>query len=128
MLDADDARFVESVIDSLGDERNLVLQSTTGVAGLTLGGALLIAIGAALPALVLSERIASLLIWSLVASGYGFVVALPYGAAVGMRGLEPVGPASNLLVFIGNTIGVLGSLVGALLFTWGAWRAGRSSS
>ncbi len=95
--------------------------------GLSLGGVLLIAIGAALPALLLSERLASLLIWSLVASAYGFAIALPYGAAVGMRGLEPVGPASNLIVFVGNTVGALGSLVGAALFTWGAWRAVRSS-
>lgn len=96
--------------------------------GLTMGGALLIAAAAALPILALPRRAAPLLVWSLVASGYGFVIALPCSAAVGMRGLEPMGPASNFVVFIGNTVGALGSLSGALLIVWGAWRAVRSPS
>ena len=96
--------------------------------GLTLGGAMFIAIAMAQPTLVLSERAASFLTWSLVASGYGFAVALPLGAVLGLRGLEPAGPASNFVIFIGNTIGALGSLVGGFLFSWGAFRSLRSSS
>ena len=96
--------------------------------GLSLGGALFIAIAMALPTLVLSERVASFLTWSLVASGYGFAIALPLGALLGFRGLEPAGPASNFVVFVGNAIGALGSLVGALLFCWGAFRSLRSSA
>ncbi len=120
------AGFAEAITGAQGEhaERAWRVAHT----GLSLGGALFIAIAMALPTLVLSERVVSLLTWSLVASGYGFAVALPFGAAIGMRGLEPVGPASNLVVFIGNTIGSFGSLVGVLLFAWGALRSLRSST
>ncbi len=120
------AGFSEAITGAQGEHAERAWR--VAHSGLSLGGALLIAFGAALPALVLSERAASFLVWSLVASGYGFVIALPYGAVAGMRGLQLVGPASNLIVFVGNAVGALGSLVGALLFTWGAWRAVRSSS
>ena len=120
------AGFAEAITGAQGEhaERAWRVAHT----GLTLGGALFIAVAMALPMLVLSERVVSILTWSLVASGYGFAVALPLGAAIGMRGLEPVGPASNLVVFIGNTIGSLGSLIGILLFAWGALRSLRSSA
>jgi hypothetical protein len=120
------AGFAEAITGAQGEhaERAWRVAHT----GLTLGGALFIAVAMALPMLVLSERVVSILTWSLVASGYGFAVALPLGAAIGMRGLEPVGPVSNLVVFIGNTIGSLGSLIGILLFAWGALRSLRSSA
>ncbi len=120
------AGFAEAITGAQGEhaERAWRVAHT----GLSLGGALFIAVAMALPTLVVSERVVSLLTWSLVASGYGFAVALPFGGAMGMRGLEPVGPTSNLVVFIGNTIGSLGSLVGVLLFAWGALRSLRSSA
>lgn len=53
-----------------------------------------------------------------IACGYGFGLALPLGAAVGHRGLAPTGPTVNRVIYLGNMVGVMGSLVGtiALLF------------
>lgn len=95
--------------------------------GLVMGGLLLIAVSSALPTLRLPEQALAVLVWSLVAAGYAFTVALPYGAAVAMRGLEPAGPVSNWIVFTGNAVGALGSVVAALLLACGAFRSLRPS-
>jgi hypothetical protein len=52
---------------------------------------------------------------SLIASGYGFAVALPVAAFVGKRGLAASGPLSNRLVFAGNSLGAWASFLGAIV-------------
>ena len=84
--------------------------------GLTSGGSSMIAIAAALPHLEPSGIAPAALIVPLVASGYGFALALTYGAWSGHRGLVPKGSWRNAFVFLGNAIGALGALIGTIVF------------
>lgn len=95
--------------------------------GLTLTGIWLLATSAVMPSLVLGERAARLLVWSLVSSAYGFSVALVVAAIAGVRGLEPGGPTANWFAFLGNTVGAFAGLFGAVTTLVGARRALRSS-
>ena len=56
-----------------------------------------------------------------IVSAYAFAFALYLGPIVGQRGLTSRGPLSGKVVYSGNIIGVLTSLVGALLLVYAAW-------
>jgi hypothetical protein len=82
----------------------------------------IIAVGLALPHLGVGDGLLHGIAWCFIASGWGFTLVLPYGAFVGQRGLSNAGPASNRVVFLGNMVGAVGSLIGALLFVVAAWQ------
>lgn len=86
----------------------------------TAGGVMMIAIGAASRYLTLGPAASAWLVWSLVAMGYGAIVALGLGAALGVRGFMPTGPALNLVAFVGNLGVIWGSLVGVVIVIQGA--------
>lgn len=86
-------------------------------------GVMMVAIGAALHRMVLRQPAASLLVWSLVASGYGFTFGFLVRGIAGVRGFRPSGPASNMLAFIANMVGVWGSLLGIALVIYGTYAA-----
>ena len=90
-------------------------------------GLMLIAIGATLRYLVLGRRGASWLVWSLVASAYGFTLALLVRVVAGVRGFQLTGSPLDLVAFACNMLGVVGSLTGVALTVRGAWAALRSS-
>jgi hypothetical protein len=90
--------------------------------GLSVGGVAIIAVGLALPHLGVGDGLLHGIAWCFIASGWGFTLVLPYGAFVGQRGLSNAGPASNRVVFLGNMVGAVGSLIGALLFVVAAWQ------
>ena len=92
----------------------------SGVAGI---GVMLLAIGAMLQHMALGECAAFLLVWSLVVSAYAFTLAMVLGGIAGVRGLRPSGPALNLVVFVGNMVGVAGSLFGVALAVYGMYEA-----
>jgi hypothetical protein len=92
----------------------------SGVAGI---GVMVIAIGAALQHMVLGERAAFLLVWSLVVSAYAFTLAMVLGGIAGVRGLRPSGPPLSAVVFVGNMVGVAGSLFGVALAVYGMYAA-----
>lgn len=87
---------------------------------LTAGGVMLIALGAALPAVSLGPRGDAWLRGSLVAAGYGAILGLGIGAVTGHKGFHLGGPALNVVALLGNLAVVWGSLVGVGLFGWGA--------
>ena len=87
--------------------------------GLLVGGIWLLAVAGVSHLLVLNARTVSVLAWSLVASAYGFTVALVLAAVSGVRGLEPTGPFANFVVFLANAVGAFGALVGVVLMVVG---------
>ena len=101
-------------ITSKKDE-NIVRAWRVAHSGLSMGGTTMIAISAVISALEFAPNIGSFLVWSFVISGYGFCLALPYGAWVGHRGLSVQKPTSNNIVYVGNMVGAVGSLTGTLI-------------
>ena len=54
--------------------------------------------------------------------GYAFILALILGPLVGYRGLTTKGPLSAKLVYAGNAIGAITSLLGIIVLLYAAWR------
>ena len=91
-------------------------------ASLAIGGTTALAIGAVLPWLHADGWERPVIAWSFVVSGVAFSIALPYGAWRGHRGLVAEGPFDNWIVYVGNVIGALSSLVGTLALVYGVTR------
>ena len=81
---------------------------------LALGGTTSLAIGAVLPWLDGGGWERPVIAWSFVLSSLAFSIALPYGAWKGHRGLVAEGPFDNWVVYGGNVVGALSSLIGAV--------------
>ena len=88
-----------------------------------IGGILLLALAAVVAQLQLSSSLMTLMVWAFIVSGYAFTAALPLGAHYGHRGIASKPPFINRVVFVGNVIGAITSLVGAVLLVWGAYAA-----
>jgi hypothetical protein len=84
---------------------------------IVLAGIMQIAIAGAL-AVVRDARAVRLIVWPLIAAGYGAIVGLGLGAASGYRGLTPDGPPLNLIAFAGNMVVAIGSLAALPLLIW----------
>ncbi|NLH71784.1 MAG: M28 family peptidase [Verrucomicrobia bacterium] len=86
-------------------------------------GLWMLAVAVAIPRLALSNSAIWIVVWSLVAAGYGFAFAMTVGAWSGRRGLSPKPWGVNTLLFAGHAVGVIGSIVAAGLILCGALRA-----
>ncbi len=91
-------------------------------------GLMLIAVGAVLHRLLLGDRAISVLVWSLVVSGYSFTFGMVLAATAGVRGLRATGPVLNWLVFAAYMVGSLGAVLGVALVIRGAYAALRGTS
>lgn len=56
-----------------------------------------------------------------ITSGYAFAWALILGPILGFRGLSSKGPVAAKLVYGGNTLGAMTSLLGTLVLLYAAW-------
>ena len=90
---------------------------------LIMDGLLVIIVGLVVPSLSLGELASGILVWGLVISAYGFVLALTIGAWKGYRGLTPEPYGINTILYGGHIIGALGSLVGVVMLIYGLFRA-----
>jgi hypothetical protein len=86
-------------------------------------GVFLIATGAAFQHLTLTAMVSSILLISLVASGYGFLVGTIIAGVTGHKGLKFKGPLWNWVALGCYHVGVLGSMVGVPLLVYGALRS-----
>ena len=89
---------------------------------LAIGGTTSLATGAVLPWLHAEGWERPVIAWSFVLSGLAFSIALPYGAWKGHRGLVAEGPFDNWVVYGGNVVGALSSLVGAVALVYAVIR------
>ena len=85
-----------------------------------MSGIWLLATSSALPAITLDRRETSGLVWSLLATGYGFMTAVLIQPVTGVEALEPGRSPSTIAAFTGSAIGILGALLAALLTPKGA--------
>ena len=91
--------------------------------GLAMGGTTMIAIAAVIDRLDINAIALSILVWSSVISGYGFCIALPYGAWVGHRGLAVGKTIESNIVYVGNVVGAWGSLVSTIALIFGCLKS-----
>ena len=90
---------------------------------LVMEGLMMLIIGLIIPYLILDRLAIWVLVSSLVASGYGFVVAFTLGAWKGIRGLTAKPFGLNTLLFGAHLIGALGSLTGIAIVIYGSLEA-----
>jgi len=90
---------------------------------LVMDGLLMIIVGLAIPYLILDRLAGWVLVSSLVAAGYGFVVAFTIGAWKGLRGLTPKPYGLNTILFVAHIIGAFGSLIGITITIYGSLKA-----
>ena len=83
-------------------------------------GIWMLAMSSVLPALVLEGRKAAALVWSLLAMGYGFLVALVVGGIIGVSPFEPGGTAVSLAAHLAADVGILGAVLATVLTAMGA--------
>ena len=88
---------------------------------LPMGAALMLGAGAVLTDLSVPDALRWTIAVAFIVSSYAFCISLPLAAVVGHRGLAPGGPFPARLVFTGNIIGALGSLVAAGALILAAW-------
>jgi hypothetical protein len=105
-----------------GEERAWRMAHLEGL----LNGMLMMLAAAVADSLVLSPSRQSWLVWSLVAAGYGNVVASVLGASFGVRGLALAGPPANVVMNLLFWIAIGGILAGVGLLIAGARAAVRS--
>jgi hypothetical protein len=84
---------------------------------LPIGATLMLAVAALLPGLAAPAALAWTIVVALVVSSYGFCLSTPLAAITGERGLAAGGVGWGRLVYWGNMVGAVASLVaaGALL-------------
>ena len=88
---------------------------------LSLGATTMIAMAAVLSFLRVDELVHWILAGTFIASGYGFCVALTIEPFVGNRGLSWSGLWSNKVVFVGNVVGALSSLIGSIVLVYASY-------
>ena len=88
---------------------------------LPMGAVLMLAVGGMMSSLSVAGSLKWTIAVALVISSYAFCISLPLAAVVGQRGLSPGGPLPARMVYAGNSVGALGSLVAAAALIYAGW-------
>jgi hypothetical protein len=83
-------------------------------------GIFILAASAVVPVLVLERREKSFVVWAFLVMGYGFVVALVIGGAIGANAFEPGGTPVRFIAFLAAMIGIAGAFLATGLTIIGA--------
>jgi hypothetical protein len=94
--------------------------------GLIMIGVLMLALSSVLPVLVLERREGVGLVSSLLAMGYGLMTGLVLQGITGTRAFGPTTSPVLMIAFIGNAVGMLGSVLAASFTIIGARAARRA--
>lgn len=78
---------------------------------LVMVGIWILAASSVRPVLVLDKREATALMWSLLALGYGFMVALVMGGVLGTSPFQPGGTPATFIAFVSALLGIAGAFV-----------------
>ncbi len=87
-----------------------------------LNGLVVMAVAAGGGVMSLSAQQQRWLAGGLIVAAYGNVIASIVGASLGVRGLTPTPPLSNLFVFLLFTLAIVGVFLGLGLAAWGVRR------
>ncbi len=90
---------------------------------LPLGAILMFAVAPLLTSFSVVREFKQLIADSLIVSGYSFCVSLPLAASVGHRGLSYRGPFKAKVVFLGNVLGAVTSLLASLALIYAAFES-----
>ncbi|MFM0167574.1 hypothetical protein [Paraburkholderia sediminicola] len=80
---------------------------------LPIGATLMLAVAALLPSMTVPTALAWVIAIAFIVSAYGFCVSTPLAALTGERGLSSGGAGLGKLVYFGNWVGAVASIVGA---------------
>jgi hypothetical protein len=97
-----------------GDSEERIRAWRLAHSSLIAGATMMVAIAAVLSHLNVGPFARWSIASSFAVSGYSFAVALPIAAWTGQRGLTASGPGWNRVVFAGNSLGALTSLLSAV--------------
>jgi hypothetical protein len=90
-------------------------------ASIPLGAALMFGVAAVLSQLRAGASLKCVVALFLIVSSYAFCFSLPLAAVVGHRGLSSRGPTSAKLVYVGNVVGAVSSLVASAGLLYAAY-------
>lgn len=103
------------------EQESVIIAWRVAHSALSMGAILMFALVPILSLLKIDLKI----MWSItvlfIVSGYAFLFALYLGPIVGHRGLSYRGPLPAKLVYLGNSIGALTSLLGTFILLYAAW-------
>ena len=85
-----------------------------------LTGILLIAASSYITQVNLSQRGRLITAYSFVITGYCYSIGPIFGAVFGVRGIEPVMPVSNFIMYLSNLVASISIVVGLILTIYGA--------
>lgn len=86
-------------------------------------GIMILAVSSLVTRLNLDDRKLWVLAYCFVVTGYGYSIGPVFGAVVGVRGIEPVLPITNIVFYVSNTIASLSVLIGLGMTIFGTRKA-----
>jgi hypothetical protein len=96
-----------------GAPANIVNSWRVAHLSLPIGATLMLAVAALLPSMTVPTALAWVIAIAFIVSAYGFCVSTPLAALTGERGLSSGGAGLGKLVYFGNWVGAVASIIGA---------------